>query len=213
MGAPFGIMLLIDFIILQRVPSIIKQNQFPNSGKSFIAAAVAFGIFFAVSLGATLVFQSTAIVQGTVDATSPESLVQVTMRHGFAATGLEQATANQAEPIFAGSKLATYITFAFVIAYIETRFIIRLVFVLAHLFEISERKFSTTLFFIYMFVAGGFVWFHANVKGIEDNVALIMTFVFAIITFELARRFQEMESATHLHFINNFVFIWNRIGF
>ena len=204
---------MIDFIILQRVPSIIKQNQFPNSTKSFMAAAVAFGIFFAVSLGATLIFQSTAIVQGTVDAASPESLVQVTMRHGFAATGLEQATAGQAEPIFAGSKLATYITFAFVIAYIETRFIIRLVFVLVHFFEISERKFSTTMFFIYMIVAGGFVWFHANVKGVEDSVALIMTFVFAIITFELARRFQEMESATHLHFINNFVFIWNRIGF
>ena len=213
MGAPFGIMLMVDFIIFQLSPTKIRQNQFPNSTKSFMAAMVAFGIFFAVSLGATLFFQSTAIVQGTVDATSPESLVQVTMRHGFAATGLEQATSGQSEPIFAGSKLATYITFAFVIAYIETRFIIRLLFALGDLFAISTKRFSFSLGLIYIFVAGAFVWFHANVKGVEDSVALIMTFVFAIITFELARRFQEMESATHLHFINNFVFIWNRIGF
>ena len=213
MGAPFGIMLLVDFIILQRVPSVIKQNQFPNSAKSITAAAIAFGIFFGVSLVTTLFFQSTAVIQSTVDVSSPESLVQLTARHGFSATGLEQATAGQDEPIFAGSKLATYITFAFVIAYIETRFIIRLVFALAHLFETQTKKFNITLGMIYVFVAGAFVWFHSNVKGIEDNAALTMTFIFAIITFELARRFQEMESATHLHFINNFVFIWNRIGF
>lgn len=206
-------MLLVDFIILQRIPTVIKQNQFPNTAKSLTAALVAFGIFFAVSLVTTLFFQSGAVLQGTVDTSSPESLVQLTARHGFSATGLEQATAGQEEPIFAGSKLATYITFAFVIAYIETRFIVRLVFAFAHLFEINQRKFSKTLGLIYVVVGGAFVWFHSNVKGVEDNAALTMTFVFAIITFELARRFQEMESATHLHSINNFVFIWNRIGF
>ena len=213
LGAPFGIMLLVDFIIFQLSPIRINQNQFPNTPKSFLSALVAFGIFFVLSLILTFIFQPTAIVQGTIDIAKPESLVQVTMRHGFAATGLEQATAGQAEPIFAGSKIATYITFVFVVAYIETRFIIMLMVALANLFGVSIRRFTTTLLLIYVFIAGGFVWFHANVKGVEDTVSLIMTFIFAIITFELARRHQEMESGTHLHFINNLVFIWNRIGF
>lgn len=194
-------------------PTSLRQNSFSNTPKSLVAALIAFGIFFTITLGATLFFQSTAFVQGTIDITQPESLVQSVFRHGFAATGLEQATAGQDEPIFAGSKIATYITFAFVIAYIETRFIIRLVFALAGIFGASTRRFTPTLGFLYMLVAGGFVFFHSNVKGVEDSVALGMTFIFAIITFELARRFQEMESATHLHFINNFVFIFNRIGF
>lgn len=199
-------MLLVDALILQHIPSIIKQNQFPNTPKAFVAAFVAFLLLFAISIGITFTFQSTAVLQG-------ESLVQSVMRHGFSATGLEQATAGQPEPIFADSKIGTYITFAFVIAFIETRFIIRLVFALAYLFGISQTKFSYTLGIIYFVVARTFVWFHANVKGVEDNTALLITFFFAIITFELARRFQEMESATHLHVINNFIYIWNKIGF
>lgn len=197
---------MVDYFILKDLPSKINQNQIPNNtARAFGAALVAFGIFFTVTFAVTAFFQGTAFLQGTLDPSNP---FQSIMRNGFAATGLSAE-----EPIFANSKILTYYQFGIVIPFIETRMLVRLMEFLTTFFTISLSRISARLGAVYIFLAGLFVWLHSNVKGVEDNVALLMTFIFAIVTFELARKFREMESATDLHVINNVVFIANKIGF
>ena len=207
-------MLVVDYFIFDKLPSRINQNQVPqNLGQSLTAAVVAFIIFFGLTFLVTGVFQGTAILQGTL---GDGSVIQSIMRHGFAATGLSAE-----QPIFADSKFLTYYYFGLVIPFVETRFIIRLMEYLSTSFKATLAKFNLKLLFIYIIVAGLFMWLHVNVKGVEDNVALLMTFIFAIVTFELARWGwkvrnviqREMEAATYLHVINNVTFIANKIGF
>ena len=88
------------------------------------------------------------------------------------------------EKIFADSKILTYYYFGFVIPFVETRFLVRFMEYLSTKFNTTLAKFNFKLALIYIFIAGGFVWLHSSVKGVDDNVALLMTFVFAIITFE-----------------------------
>ena len=206
LGSIFGVMLAVDYFIFQKLPTKINYNQVPkNTGTAIVAAMVAFGIFFGVTFGVTLFLQSTAFFQGTID---PSNQFQSIMRHGFAATGLSAE-----KPIFADSKILTYFQFGLVIPIIETRMLIRLLEYLTRSFNVPLTKFSIQLGGVYIFLGWLFVILHSNVKGVEDNVALLMTFIFAIVTFELARRFKEMEAATDLHIINNVVFIANKIGF
>lgn len=201
----FGLALLIDYITKDSLPTKINQNQIPNNTvKALGAAVLAFGIFILVTLAVSFILQSTAFLQGDIRSEGLQSII----RHGFAATGLDPD-----QPILANSKLLTYFEYAVVIAIIETRLIIRLMVTLANLFGVSLERFSAKLAGIYGFVAWLFVMFHINVKDVTDNTALTMTFIFAIISFELARRFKEMESATDLHIINNFVFIFKNMGF
>ena len=193
-------------MVLQRLKATINHNVLSgNTPQALIVAFLAFIAFFAITFTITLLFQSTAFLQGTIDPSNP---VQSIMRHGFAATGLSEE-----KPIFANSILLTYIAFGFVISIIETSYIIRFLEWLARSFGISLAKFSIGLLLIYFVIGYAFVLFHANVKGVEDNTALTMTFIFAIMSLEIARRFKEMEPALYLHIINNVFFIFNIIGF
>jgi hypothetical protein len=206
MGSIFLTLLVIDFVIYISLPSKINYDQIPhNTSKAITGALIAFVIFFVVTLGVTAFLQSSAFFQGTIDNNAP---IQSIMRHGFAMTGLTQE-----QPIFANSILLTYIQYGIIIAVLETRYLVRLFEAITTIASISIDRFSVKLGAVYIFIAGAFVWFHANVKGIEDNTALIMTFIFALITLELARRYREMEAATTLHILNNVVYIFNRIGF
>ena len=165
-------------------------------------------------MGITIFFQATAFLQGQ----SINEQIQSVFRHGFAAIGLSAT-----EPIFAGSILLTLYTFIVVISYTETVFLIRAFESLISLFGISLEKMSIWLASVYGVLGYIFVVLHSEVKGVEDNTALIMTFIFAIFTFELVRKrnviFQkvvkqgrEMESAIWLHIINNGVFLLRQLS-
>jgi len=209
-------MYLIGLFISKAIPSRIHQNNIPkNTGGAIGAALVAFGLFFIVALGFTLFFQGTAFLQGNF---SIGEQIQSVMRHGFAATGLPETT-----PIFAGSLLLTLYTFILVVPYTETVFLVRSWEALTSLFGISLERMSLQLGAVYGALGIVFVWLHSNVKGVEDNVALLMTFIFAIFTFELVRKRnvifskvvqsgREMESAIWLHIINNATFILRQLN-
>ena len=204
-------MYVVGLFISKAFPSKIHQNNIPkNTGGAIGAALVAFGLFFLVALGVTFFFQGTAFLQGNF---SIGEQIQSVMRHGFAATGLLETS-----PIFAGSLILTLYTFILVVPYTETVFLVRSWESLSSLFGISLERMSVQLAAVYGILSSLFVVLHSNVKGVQDNVALLMTFIFAVFTFELVRKrnviFQkvvqsgkEMESAIWLHIINNGVFI------
>ena len=52
-------------------------------------------------------------------------------------------------------------------------------------------------------IAGLFMFFHLKVRGINNNVDLMMTFVFAVVSLYLVARSREMESANYLHILWN----------
>lgn len=216
----FLVALFVDFAIFQQLPTSINQNQIPkNTGTALTFALVAFAIFIGVTFVVTAALQGTAFLQGTID---PENPIQSILRHGFASTGLSeddpilsirQNLFSAEDPIFADSIILTYLEFGIVIAFIETRLIIRIWEFLSKGLNIPLGKFSTRMFFVMFIVSAMFMFFHSEVKGVQDNVANLMTFIFAFISLEFARRTREMEGATYFHIINNIVFIWNRIGF
>ena len=205
----FLVALFIDFVTRDLLKTQINQNQIPrNTGTAVTVALIAFGVFIGITFIFTALFQGTAFLQGNVDTNTVPQLI---LRNGFAATGLSAE-----EPIFANNKLLTYYQFGIVIPFIETRLIIRLWEFLARSFNISlltaPHK-SVKMFAVMFLISGFFMFFHSEVKGVEDNVALGMTFIFAFMSLEIARRSREMEGATYFHVINNLIFIWNRIGF
>lgn len=210
-------LLAIDFIIFNQLPSRINQNQIPNNSlKSIYAAIIALIIVLIVNVAVTFLLQQAAFFQGAIDTSSFASIIQSTMRHGFASTGLDQS-----KPIFANSLFLTIYYFGIVIPFIETRFIIRLMEATTRFLNIPLDKMSLKLVGVYIIIAGLFVWIHFAAKGVTDNIALILTFIFGIITFEIARigyKFRniverEMESATYLHSFNNIFSILNILRF
>ena len=63
------------------------------------------------------------------------------------------------------------------------------------------------VFAMFVLVSVIFVWYHSNAKGVVDNVSLLITFIFSMISLEMIRRTKEMESATYLHIFNNLLYI------
>lgn len=108
--------------------------------------------------------------------------------------------------IFEGNPIFLFITGAVLVPIAETAlFFGRLPEVLASMFRVDFKLDSGKMWVLAAIVSGIFVFYHFNVKGITDNISLIGTFVFAMVSMGLVMAFKELEPAVYLH---NF---WNGI--
>lgn len=114
-----------------------------------------------------------------------------------------------ATPILKGSIILTVLGWGFLASTVETRFFFGRVFEgLAYSYEeltgekISLNKFTVRTVILMAFVAGLFTLFHITAKHLSD-VALIITFIFAMISMVLVVRDQELKSSILLHIITN----------
>lgn len=107
--------------------------------------------------------------------------------------------------IFAISGLETlfplkFLLFALVIPVMETRLIGRIFDFVTQQFNIAYNSLkSPSLWAVIAFIASAFMFFHKNVRGIENNLDNLMTFIFGVISILLIIKFKEMESATEFH--------------
>ena len=112
-------------------------------------------------------------------------------------------------PIFADSVVFTIIGWGFVIPIIETRFFFGSFFegITTYLERrlgrtINPQVLSASLFFVMTFVGATFTLFHLSAKGLSGQ-ALMVTFIFAIISMLLVVRQKSLKGATIMHILSN----------
>ena len=99
------------------------------------------------------------------------------------------------------SQLTTvkYYLFGFLIPLTETITIISLFIFIAWLFDVAMNLKDPRIHAIITIIASAFTYFHLKVRGINNNIDLAMTFLFAYLTLVIAVKTMEYESANEFH--------------
>jgi len=128
-------------------------------------------------------------------------------------TDLLKSLAQTTAPVFAQSKLINFITFVFVVAFIETQAIFVRGFDLVVTFvnkvfktnlEINTANlFRPAMLLIIFFISFVFMLLHVTAKGIENSAALVLVFVMALISLILVCVYKESRPAIWFHIIAN----------
>ena len=93
-----------------------------------------------------------------------------------------------------------YYMYGFLIPILETITLARIYGVTAKLTNINISDFRNIRNWALMILSAFlFMYFHLKVRGINNNVDLAITFIFAIITLYLVGKFREVESADYFH--------------
>lgn len=119
-------------------------------------------------------------------------------------------------PLLANLPLLTFFVFTFLIPFIETQAIARLLNFFTTAFKIpTELKISNyQLWAAFAFVSGIFVWLHVRVRGLGAGVdfAHILTFLFAMASCFMIIKSREFEGAWHFHSLWNGAIMIKRLG-
>ena len=186
--------IILDYFIKTTYPNRIRVdlNTSPgNTMNALVVGIIAFVVFMLIT---------------TFMATFLQAALNFTPEQGFSALWQQivRHSASTTKPIFEGNKYVVLILFGVVIATIETRTLIaRLYDWIADMIGISIYNFSVKLVALWIVISGIFTAFHFQAKGLTDNVGLLATFIFCMISLALITIFKESESATYFHIIWN----------
>lgn len=111
----------------------------------------------------------------------------------------------------ADSKIANFITFGIVIAYIETTLWARLDELFSDAFGLKMNRESLTKFgtlFLIGALSFTFMAFHITAKGIKNSAVLFVVFFMMLISLILVHYYQETKSAVLLHILANSIGSW-----
>ena len=183
------------------IPARITHNSKPKN----TLTAVGWGLGGVVAILILSLLITTAF-QGLLNITAEPSLNSI-MNSGFSSLGTDKIIPQSSQPIFARSALLMIFTFGIVVAAVETRMLGRAMEWLSKVFNVNLSKPNLKVYAIFFLLSSVFVWYHANAKGVINNVALLITFIFAFISLEMIRRTKELEGATYLHMFNNLLYI------
>jgi membrane protease YdiL (CAAX protease family) len=106
-------------------------------------------------------------------------------------------------PIFSSSPVFNFINFAILIPFIETFAIFAIAIdFFSSAFNI-DLKISPKMVFLIVIISIAFLFFHIQAKGIENEVALILVFLMAMISCVLVIIYRESRIAILFHVIAN----------
>jgi hypothetical protein len=71
------------------------------------------------------------------------------------------------------------------------------------MFKIDLNKSSISLILLFVIISSAFLLFHSQVRGIENESALILVFLMAMISCILVFLFKEGRAAIMFHIISN----------
>ncbi len=196
-----GLMILFSVWAFFAIPARITHNSKPNNTFTAVGWGVG-GVVVIILIG----FFLTTAFQGFLNVTAEPTIASV-INSGFSSLGTDKIIPQSSQPIFARSAFLTILTFGIIIAAVETRMLGRAMEWLSRVFTVNLDKPNIKVYAIFFILSGLFVWYHANAKGVVNNVALMLTFIFAFISLEIIRRTKELEGATYLHMFNNLLYI------
>ena len=194
----YFILLAVDaFAYLSLKPVLNFNSVSGNTKQAIVYAVVAFAAFIAISVFTINFFQASANL----------TLSSVMDRIGGATFG---ATT---KPILENNPIAIFIIGAVLIPIIETKSLIaRLMEILSRIFKLTLDLKSPSTWVMFLIVSGIGVAFHFQAKGITDNIALALTFIFWLVSCFLIVKTRESESAVYVHGLNNGVTLSRMLG-
>lgn len=194
----YFILLAVDaFAYFSLKPQLNFNSVSGNTKQALTYAVMAFVAFVTISIFLINFFQASANL----------TLSSLTARIGGATFGA--AT----KPILENNPLTIFLIGAILIPIIETKSLIsRLMEILARIFKVALDLKSPPTWILFAIVSGLGVVFHFQAKGVTDNVALALTFIFWMVSCFLIVKTRESESAVYLHQMNNGITLTRLLG-
>lgn len=188
----YGMLIFVGFTYFAKKQGIISSNVNPisgNSAKSLLWAGGALIAFTALySVINTLFRQSVLPVQAT-----QSELSQSVFQSAFGGlVKLSSVDFSQLTPV-------KYYLFGFSIPIIETLTLVAALVWLVWAFHIDWKISSPRLIALMVILSSLFMFFHLKVRGVNNNLDLAMTFVFAFISLMVVVILKEVESANQFH--------------
>lgn len=116
------------------------------------------------------------------------------------------------QPLLASNPLVTLAVGSFFVGTLETRSLIaHPLALLKHMFKLDLRLGDPKTWAVLAVVGFIGVTVHLQVKQVTDNVALITTFLFWIVSAVMIIRQKESEGAVYAHWVNNLVALGSKI--
>lgn len=192
----YGLLLVADiagFVFIK--PKFRFSNIRGNSLSSLLVAFVGFVAVLTISVGAFMFLQSSLGLEPTFSAV---------IRH--------MQTVGK-ELVFAGNRWFTLVAWGVVAAIIETRVLVGWVMQsLSKIFSVPLiLKFSFAILALLVVMASIATFFHFQAKGITDNVALLITWIFFFVSGVMVLQQQELEGAIYMHIINNVITVGRQV--
>lgn len=127
------------------------------------------------------------------------------------------------QPILEGNQILTFIGWGILIPIVETGFFFgRLLQWVGYKFGVSQLRFSDIkTWAVFVFISAAFTLFHLTARAIAvtgsgvvfDNLALVLTFVFGMISCILVVYFKELSAATYTHITSNSLAVAGTMGY
>lgn len=186
----FGFMLAGDFILWSIGSEV--QSVSGNSAEALLWAGGSLVVLFLLYQFVNIIFRQSILPISASEAQLSQSVFQTVYQSMINFSGVTIDFSK-----FAAIKM--YL-FGFIIPLIETRVIARIYGMLGSLTNINISNFrdprNLGLIALISFL---FMWFHLQVRGINNNIDLLMTFLFGVVSLFLIGKFREIESAAELH--------------
>lgn len=184
-------MLVGDFILWS-----INQNDIRsvsgNSGEALLWAGVSLVVLFVLYQLVNTLFRQSVLPLSATEQQLSQSVFQTVYQSITKFSGTEID--------FSQLKYVKYYLFGVIIPLVETRVIGRIYGAIGNLtnINISDLR-SPRTWSLIAIVASLAMWFHLKVRGINNNIDLVMTMLFFGISLVLIGKFRELESANELH--------------
>ena len=187
----FGFMLIGDFILFQIGQSDIRSVS-GNTPTAVFHASIALVVLFVLYQLVNVVMRQSVLPLGASEQQLSQSVFQTVYQSLVKFSGQEID--------FSQFKAIKYYLFGFIIPLVETRVLGRIYGMLGNLNNINISNFrSWKTWGLITSVSLLFMYFHLQVRGVNNNIDLAMTFLFAVISLYLVGKFRELESANWLH--------------
>lgn len=191
LGLAYGMMMLLDWGILSTDSNVsfVTSRSSEDTMFSMVLAIFVYSAFILISgLVLTVLETSTSAI---VSAKSFSSVVKV-----FAAT----------TPALEGNLFFTFLSWGILAPIIETNFFFKTLLEWIHdRFGLNTNfnLLNATLWLVVTGISLLFAAFHFTAKGVRNNPALVLVFVFAVFSIWMIIRQKETKSAIMFHIIAN----------
>ena len=163
-----------------------------NTAKSMTIAGIGIFILFIIYQVFVYFFRQSSLPFSVTDAQATQTVFQ-TVFQSFTKFGTYDID-------FTKSPLGNIFLFAIVIPLTETITISRLYGLVAKIFSIQIGDFrSHRTWALIGIIASLFMYFHLKVRGVNNNLDLAITFLFAITSLYMVGKFREIEPANYTH--------------
>ena len=186
----YGLMLIGDFLLFSFGSDI--ESQSGNTAQALLYAGISLVVLFVMFQVVIYIFRQSVLPIPATEQQLTQSVFQ-TVFQSMKKFGTQEIDLSR----FA---FFNFYVFGFLVAIQETRVIGRIYGFLARLVNININNFrSVKTWALIILVSLLFMFFHLKVRGVNNNIDLAITFIFASVQLWLIGKFRELESANYMH--------------